>query len=207
MNWISFNIKFIVRNKLVSLQIVNVILIYTFLSLVCLNLDKKIDIISQYVFIFCGGFASILPLSYFWFIIKKHHSFANLLSINFVWVSFIYLVIIWGINLICSMVFGLIFFKSPYLVLLSLFTNGICSFLTIFLGYFNKFSHNLNSLFNRHFNYSGIVIVIPLLLNNKMMELSNLILNKYSQIGFFILISFIYLVCSLFYFFIAKQKR
>jgi hypothetical protein len=143
MNWISFNIKFIVRNKLVNLQIINVVIFYSLLSLVCLSLDKKTDIISQYVFIFSGGLASVLPLSYLWFLIKKYHSFVNIIPINFVWVSFVYLLTIWSVNLVCALLFGLIFFKSFDLVLLALFTNSICSLLTILIGYLN--SHPLNT--------------------------------------------------------------
>jgi hypothetical protein len=206
MNWISFNIKFIVRNKLVNLQIINVVIFYSLLSLVCLSLDKKTDIISQYVFIFSGGLASVLPLSYLWFLIKKYHSFVNIIPVNFVWVSFVYLLTIWSVNLVCALLFGLIFFKSFDLVLLALFTNSICSLLTILIGYLNKFSHNLNSLFNSHFNYSGIVIIIPLLLNNKLMVLSSFILHKYSQVSFLMFISIIYLVCSFTYFYLTRQK-
>lgn len=206
MNWISFNFKFIFRNKLLKLQVFNIFIIYSLLSLVCLNLDKKTVIISQYIFIFCGGLSSVLPLSYLWFLIKKYHSFVNIISINFVWLSFIYLLIVWSINLVFALLFGLFLFESFDLVLLSLFTNSICSLLTIFISYFNKFSHNLNSLLNSHFNYSGVVIIIPLLLNNKLMVLANYILNRYSQASFLLFICIIYLVCCLSYFRIAKQK-
>jgi hypothetical protein len=208
MNPILFNFKFILRNKLLTIQLINVIIFHVIIGAINILLNSNKISIIEYSIVFTSGMGACLPYFTFWYIPSRYFFMKPFTKINFFQIGSVYLIIFWLINIVLFLISNLIIFKSEYYFLLSVFTLGFTSLIVIVISFFNKYSGNLNTLYNRNFNIGGITILIPIFGNRFLPGLfSKFFLSDgfFGLYNYFILVC-IFLFCLLVFYYLLKVK-